>query len=417
MLGETQETRDGTGAGGPQSAPWTVGEGALTHRDPGRVVEHVWAADRVVRLLVDAGRVLGDLHDRDLTHGRVADAAAWWVEPSGRRLLADVTGVPGAPEQDVRDLARAALTLLGRLPGECAQAPATATRHGAGPAVRPPGDDPPHAEDDAALLVPGVPHCPSDDVPRERLRHVLLLAASGRTPGVPLSLLLGQALAVADPAPLPSPDAAVLARDALLRGAGAPTAARRARHRDRGPARGVLAPLLGGTAVLVVGLVALVGLAGRTAPPAEGFGADADDGAVRAVTAVPAPYRHSGAAERLAGEVLVLTRARADALAGGDLLRLLSVTAPGSPAALADLGQFAALHPADRGRTAADGSVAVRVEDLRVLSIDGQEARVLLVAAVGHAADGGAARPVVLSLAGEPGAWRVTDVAAPDGGG
>jgi hypothetical protein len=392
-----------------------------------------WAAGEVVRLLVDVGTALERLHGAGRAHGGLGSAAAWEVGPTGGVVLVSAGDGSGSPARDVDQLAGTALGLLGRLPGECRTlAVGTSADHPGPDAPRSPGPvAAPHADvrgwegEDAADevvsggLVPRVPDCPDDDVPRERLRHVLLLATA-RPGATPIGLLVTQALAVADPVPVHRPDPGTLVRDALVRGAAAPPASvGRARHRRRGPARGVLAAGGAGVAVLVLGLAVLA------APFALGErvgGAGVTAGG--AAPGLPPVLAAADPRTRLEGDVVLLTRSRAAALADGDLLRLLRVTVPGSPAALADLDRYARLHgpaavPAgDREPGSASAtpgaSVAIRTERVSVLAADEEGARVLLVAAVGPAEslDVTPSRGVVLSVTDRAGTWRVQDVAA-----
>jgi hypothetical protein len=232
-----------------------------------------------------------------------------------------------------------------------------------------------------------------------------------------------QALAVADPVPVRGADAAVLARDALVRSAGVTAPPDRGRHRRGGRARGVAAPSVAGAVVLGAGLAALV-LLGRDGAAADAVPQGAPGGMhvlAPGLVGDPVPPRVTDPDARLEGEVVMLTRARAAALARGDLLRLLGVTVPGSPAALADLTQI--IRRLDLGgavgtpvRVPASGAgVDVRVDHVRALPAD-DGARVLLVAAVGAGDEPAEARGVVLTLSTVAGTWRVTDVEAADGG-
>lgn len=394
-----------------------------------------WAAGEVVRLLVDIGTGLERLHGAGRAHGGLDRAGSWEVDPSGGVALGPGDG-SGSPARDVDALARTALRLLGRLPGECRALPVGTHDPGAAPAH----DDGPapwyaaHVDDDDATagLVPRVPGCPDDDVPRERLRHVLL-QVTARPGATPVGLLVTRALAVADTVPVHRPDPGVLARDALVRGAGMPDpAAGRARHRRAGRARGPFAPVAAGAAVLGLGLTALLAV-GEGAAVLGGPSAAGVDATTSAAGA-PGVLTVVGSDERLEGDVVVLTRTRAAALAGGDLLRLLRVTVPGSPAALADLHQYARLHagapgaapgPASgsvppgepstgSGGSGAGGSVGVRVERVSVLPPDEDGARVLLVAAVGPGGqlEATPARGVVLSVTDGAGTWQVREVTA-----
>lgn len=395
-----------------------------------------WSAGEVVRLLVDVGSALERL---GRAHGRLAAPGSWTVDSAGGVVLASDGDGTGSAADDVDALARIGLTLLGRLPGECTTLPPgldlhvpeqSAAHAGDGrPWHRLPGVDADEAADDGGAdgtLVPRMIRCPDDDVPRERLRHVLLLAAHrrGRTT---LRLLVHQALAVSDPVPVRRTDPAVLARDALVRRAVAQAPpGGRGRHRRRGPARGLLVPVAAGVAVLGIGLTAFFGTGLRPAGPPGG----ADDGGAPADTVRPGPalvpgrpvvLADPGTDALLEGDVVVLTRMRAVALLEEDLLRLLRVTAPGSPAALADLAQFGRLRVAasssapeggaDRVRA---GSVDLRVEQVSTLESDEHGARVLLVAAVGPGDVAGptSVRGVVLSLTDRAGVWQVRDVTA-----
>jgi hypothetical protein len=190
--------------------------------------------------------------------------------------------------------------------------------------------------------------------------------------------------------------------------------------------------------VLGLGLTALVGLARVADDDAASASApagapsrvlDGSEPAAAAASTRSADTRGSprvpaalGALAPLESDVVALTHARAAALAAGDLLGLLRVTVPGSPAALADLDRFAD-RPAAQGRApgsapsdapegAEAGPVGLRVERVSVLEPDDDGHRVLLVAAVGPVGtlDAVPARGVVLSLAGDAGAWRVRDV-------
>lgn len=385
-----------------------------------------WAAGEVVRLLVDIGTALERLHGAGRAHGGLDRAGSWEVDPAGGVALAPGEG-SGSPARDVDALARTALGLLGRLPGECRALPVGAHDAGAAPAH----DDGPtpwytgHADDDVATggLVPRVPGCPDDDVPRERLRHVLL-QVTARPGATPVGLLVTRALAVADAVPVHRTDPGVLARDALVRGAGMPDpAADRARHRRPGRARGLLAPVAAGAAVLGLGLTVLLAVGGGAAVLGRPSAAGVD--ATTGVAGAPGVLTAVGSDERLEGDVVVLTRSRAAALAEGDLLRLLRVTVPGSPAALADLHQYARLHAAAPGASSGEAttgsgpsgageSVGVRVERVSVLPPDEDGARVLLVAAVGPGGqlEATPARGVVLSVTDGAGTWQVREVTA-----
>lgn len=434
--------------------------------EPGRTAVP-WAAGEVVRLVVDVGDALGRVHARGDAHGGLGGVGAWTVALDGRALLGPVpSDARSSAADDVRMLARRALTLLGRLPQECTALPAAVEVPDVAAWSAPEPDDAPgltarrrDAGSTGERLLPVVPGCVDGDVPRERLRHVLLLADREDAP--PIGLLVAQALAVADPVPLRPRDPGVLARDALVRSAASLPGGPGPRHRRRGPARGALVPAACGTVVLGLGLAALgalgpltpdllsgpsSGVAGppsrATVPSADGAGhgplggtvagegprSGLADGEAGPRTQDPAPYREPGPGARLEAEVVVLTRARAAALAEGDLLRLLSVTVPGSPAALADLTRFAGLHagagaedPGSTSRVPGDSQarpLEVRVEHVAALPADPQGHRVLLVAAVGQ--EGGTtatpARGVVLSLTADAGTWRVREVAAAPAG-
>lgn len=397
-----------------------------------------WSAGEVVRLLVDVGATLERLHGAGQAHGRLAVPGSWRVDTAGGVVLTSDGDGTGSVADDVDALAGICLTLLGRLPGECTTVPPELALDVPEGSAAHAGDGRPRRSersDEAAnacggddTLVPRVACCPDDDVPRERLRHVLLLAAHrrGRTT---VGLLVAQALAVSDAVPVRRADPAVLARDALVRRAGAQAPPGvRGRHRRRGPARGLLVPVAAGVAVLGIGLTTLLGR-GLHADDAAG-GPDAAGSGLAAGAVVPGPapvvrepavLADSGADVRLEGDVVVLTRMRAAALVDEDLLRLLRVTAPGSPAALADLAQFARLRAAasssasvpGAGRAGA-GSVELRVEQVSTLEADEHGARVLLVAAVGPGDVAGptSARGVVLSLTDRAGVWQVRDVTA-----
>ncbi|WP_225754634.1 hypothetical protein [Actinotalea sp. Marseille-Q4924] len=381
-----------------------------------------WAAGEVVRLLSELGAPLAALHARGEAHGGLAEPVPWERDVSGRVTLRPTRCVAATADDDVRALAGAALGLLGRLPGECADVPADVVAvdptGGPGPGDRGPAwsisDEPAWSAarqpgpEAVELTVPTVPTCAFDDVPRERLRHVLLLAADGTRRAPTVALLVEQALAVADPAPVRRADPAVLARAALVRSAGEAAGPPGARHRRHGPARGARVPVVAGAAALVVGLAAL--------------GVLAPGGADDVVPDRAAPYRTAALGARLESEVLLLTHARAAALTHGRLLPLLRVTEPGSPAAAADLALFTGRHgspsgTAAAGRPSGQVPVEVRVEELAVLASDEDSSRVRLVAAVGTRGQETTARGVVLTLSAESGVWRVRDVAPAQGTG
>jgi hypothetical protein len=348
-----------------------------------------WTPGEVVTVVVPLAEALAALHRAGLSHGDVAPGNVMLAD--GRPVLVDVVcadgprerGTPGfaAPERPDGATAAGDVYALGRLGLHLLQ------EGGAADA------------DDAAA----------------RLRECLARTGTRPHERPTAAELAADVYACCAPEPIRLPEAAVLTQVAIRRLSGgddllterAPARTRGRHRRPRHPARVAAAAALG-----AVACAAAVGLA---------RGVLAGDQPAAADERTTSSQVAALGTDPLAAAVR-LTRERATALAAADRHRLATVTAPGSPAAVADA---AAVIDPRRWRPGGQDEVLVVVEGLgrrpgcpagpvgQPVTPD-RCVRVELIASVGTGAvlseRPAASRSVVLVLRPTTGGWRVSEV-------